>query len=84
MPCAINKRLIKRDFFFERDLRAVRERQTVPRAGRQVLPRGRHARMQSRDAIARQVLPYRQIFPGRTCRIASVMDAQKPAIYRAF
>jgi hypothetical protein len=84
MPRAIDKRLISRDFFFERDLRMVRERQTVPRAGRQVLPRGRDARVHASDAITRQVLPHRQIFPGRTCRITPAAKAQKPAIYRAF
>jgi hypothetical protein len=84
MPRAIIKRLIERDLFFERDSCEAIERQTVPRTGRQVLPRGRHARARKSDAIARQDLPHRQFFPGRTCRVASATDAQKPAIYRAF
>jgi hypothetical protein len=84
MPRAIIKCLIERDLFFERDSRDAIERQTVPRTGRQVLPRGRHTRTRKRDAIARQDLPYRQFFPGRTCRVVSATDVQKSPIYRAF
>jgi hypothetical protein len=80
----MDKRLIERDFFAERDLPAATERQTVPRNGRQVLPRGRLAGTRESAAIARQVLPPRQIFPGRTCREVSATRARKSAIYRAF
>jgi hypothetical protein len=80
----IIKCLIERDLFFERDSGNAIKRQTVPRTGRQVLPRGRDARTQKSGAIARQDLPRRHFFPGRTCRVASATDVQKPPIYRAF
>jgi hypothetical protein len=84
MTHAINKRLIQRGFFCGRDSRAAIERQTVPRSGRQVLPHGSHAHSPKSEAITRQVLPVRQIFPGRSCRATRTSDAKKSAIYRAF
>jgi hypothetical protein len=81
---AIDKCLIQRDFFFACDSRTGVERQTMPRLGRQVFPRGTHAHHATSDAITRQSLPTRQIFLGRTCRATSAVNANLSAIYLAF
>jgi len=84
MPHVMSKCLIKRDFFGEGVAPGEMPRQTVPITGGQVLPHGKRVSARFSDAIARQVLPPRQIFPGRTCRNAAATHVWKSAIHRAF
>jgi hypothetical protein len=84
MPRIANKSLVARDFLATPDSPGVIERQSVPGAPRQVLPRCIIVETRECDAITRQDLPSRQIFPGITCRSVAARRAQKPAIYRAF
>jgi hypothetical protein len=81
---AMRKRLMSCGFPSAHRFARRVERQTVPRASRQVLP-SRHAIAEAkRIALARQSLPPRQIFPGISCRRALRDHAQKAAIYLAF
>jgi hypothetical protein len=79
-----NKSLIAHDFLAAGDSLAATERQSMPRTPRQVLPRCIVFGTRKSDAITRQDLPSRQIFPGITCRGMSAPRPQKSAIYRAF
>jgi hypothetical protein len=81
---ATNKRLISRAFLKRRIVVARVERQTMPRQAGQVLPLAPADAPAKRMSIARQILPDRQILPGRSCRHGIAHDAKKPAIYRAF
>jgi hypothetical protein len=84
MPRIANKSLVARDFLATPDSPVVIERQSVPRTPRQVLPRCIIFETRECDAITRQDLPSRQIFPGITCRGMSAPQPQKSPIYGAF